>query len=60
MNEGKSLEGKGGNEVLTAFCPREAAGVGDVSCSLLQENWGRKLFTCLFLGRTVNHGAVEF
>ena len=60
MNEGKSLECEGGDEVLTPVCTQEAAGTGDVSCSLLQENWEKKLFNCLFLGRTVNHGAVKF
>jgi len=59
MNEGKSLECEGRDEVLTPVCTQEAAGTGDVSCSLLQENWEKKLFNCLFLGRTVNRGAVK-
>lgn len=60
MNEGEKFrEGKGGNEVLTAFCHGKQQVLRDVSCSLLQENWGESsLPVCL--GRTVNRGAVEF
>ena len=47
MNEGKSLECKGGNEVLTTVCTQKAAG-GDVSCSLLQGNWKRNSLTVYF------------
>ena len=43
----KTKDCKGRNEVLADLCTREAAGVGNVSCSLLQENWKRKLFNPL-------------
>ena len=59
MNEGKSLECEGRDEVLTPVCTQEAAGTGDVNYSLLQENWEKKLYNYLFLGRTVNRGAVK-